>query len=225
MTEEVDLTFRPLVQRPPEWTRDHSNPRKPAKFEAPYSDTQHRLKYELKQLGATEAFVQIELSDASRGVRNDGQLRADARATHPGVILTAKTPDGTLVFAVDEFVRGSRSKGDDWQQNLRAIALGLEHLRTLDRYGMAARGQQYAGFRELGAGTEMGGGSRMTDDQVAEFLCTAAGWPEGTLDRHDEAQVRKAYRAAVLNHHPDHGGNPAMLAYVLSALDVLLPGG
>lgn len=222
---DVTITFRPLANRPAAWDqRDKARQR--SQFESAYSDTVKLLKDELRRIDATEAWLQIELSDAARGVRNDGQLRADARATHPGVILTVQAKKlGTLVFAVDEFVAGHRSKGDDWQQNVRAIALGLQHLRTLRRYGMAPSGEQYAGFRELGAGTEMGGGSRMTSYQVAAFLCTAAGWPDGTLDPDDPAAVRKAYRDASMRHHPDQGGNPSMMAYVINARDDLLPGG
>lgn len=34
-----------------------------------------------------------------------------------------------------------------WQHNVRSIALGLESLRAVDRYGITRRGEQYAGFR------------------------------------------------------------------------------
>jgi hypothetical protein len=34
-----------------------------------------------------------------------------------------------------------------WQDNLRAVALGLEALRRVERYGIAQRGEQYAGWR------------------------------------------------------------------------------
>jgi hypothetical protein len=38
----------------------------------------------------------------------------------------------------------------DWQQNLRAIALGLEKLRLVDDYGIVAEeGQQYTGWLKL----------------------------------------------------------------------------
>lgn len=39
----------------------------------------------------------------------------------------------------------------DWQINLRAIALGLEALRKLDRYGITSRGEQYTGWRAIEA--------------------------------------------------------------------------
>ncbi len=48
-------------------------------------------------------------------------------------------PAKRLVYATDacEF----------WQHNVRSIALGLEALRAVDRYGISRRGEQYAGFR------------------------------------------------------------------------------
>jgi len=36
---------------------------------------------------------------------------------------------------------------EDWRHNVRSIALGLEALRAVDRYGISRRGEQYAGFR------------------------------------------------------------------------------
>lgn len=34
-----------------------------------------------------------------------------------------------------------------WEHNVRSIALGLQALRAVDRYGISRRGEQYAGFR------------------------------------------------------------------------------
>lgn len=217
----MELTFKPLKVRPPEW--EATRP-KVAQFEATYRDTLELLDRELRHLNTEAAFLQVELSDPVRGVRIDGQLRADAVATHRGCILTIATRKlGTLVYPCDTFVKGYRSKGPDWQQNLRAIALGLEALRKVERYGIASRGEQYAGFRELGAGTEMGGGEPMGRDEVAAFLATAAGLEY--LDPDDQSAVRAAYREASMRHHPDHGGNHAMMAYLNTARDVLLPDG
>lgn len=52
--------------------------------------------------------------------------------------------DTSPTYATDVFT--------DWRDNVRAIAKGLEALRAVDRWGVAKRGQQYAGFALLTAG-------------------------------------------------------------------------
>jgi hypothetical protein len=56
------------------------------------------------------------------------------------VALQAATdPSNRLIYATDAC--------ELWQHNVRSIALGLEALRAVDRYGITRRGEQYAGFR------------------------------------------------------------------------------
>lgn len=56
------------------------------------------------------------------------------------VALQAATdPAKRLVYATDAC--------QFWQHNVRSIALGLEALRAVDRFGISRRGEQYAGFR------------------------------------------------------------------------------
>lgn len=80
--------------------------------------------------------------------RAGGDPREAMRAAHPDAggdhadfvaIQAAIDPAKRLVYATDvcEF----------WQHNIRSIALGLEALRAVDRYGISRRGEQYAGFR------------------------------------------------------------------------------
>lgn len=54
------------------------------------------------------------------------------------------TAQDTFQFAVDKF--------PSWQDNLRAIALGLEALRKVERYGFVKDDEQYTGFKALTAG-------------------------------------------------------------------------
>jgi hypothetical protein len=54
-------------------------------------------------------------------------------------IQAAADPAKRLVYATDAC--------EHWQHNVRSIALGLEALRAVDRYGISRRGEQYAGFR------------------------------------------------------------------------------
>lgn len=162
------LTFRPIKVWPDGWL-DPDRPREIPRFSAPYHSTLDLLDRELDFLGATEVMLQVGASD--RDIRLDGQLRADARPGHPGVILTIVTLNhGTLVYSCDRFVsrgRGS-SRGTivDWQANLRAIALGLEGLRRVERYGIADHGEQYAGWKALPSGRD----TATSRFQAAEFI-------------------------------------------------------
>ncbi len=222
------VTFRPLKVRPPSWKAAGAN-RPYSPFSSTYSATETLLAKELHHLGAVNAFVQLDLADQARGVRLDGQLRAGAIANHPGVILTIETrAHGTLVYPCDAYSgRGGRPA---WQENLRAIALGLEALRKVERYGIAGRGQQYAGFAELGSGMPMGSGEGMTLDRAAELLAAEAcrgfgdDWVTAEALIGDRDLVAGAYRDAARLHHPDTGGDADMFRLITAARDLLLAG-
>ena len=77
-----------------------------------------------------------------------GDEKTALRKTHPDrggkhedfvAVQAALDPSKRLVYATDCCMF--------WQHNLRSIALGLEALRAVDRYGISRRGEQYAGFR------------------------------------------------------------------------------
>lgn len=157
--------------------------------------------------------VRITRSPRPRDCRLDGQLRADARPSHPGVILTIDTrKHGTLVYSTDRF--------DHWKANLRAIALGLEALRKVERYGIANRGQQYAGYRELPSGIALG--SAMTIEDAARFIAEQA-WPGDAIDEQEVLDdLDTAYRAAAKRLHPDAGGDPEMFRRLTVARDLLV---
>lgn len=97
---------------------------------------------------------------------------------------------------------GREGSGTDafphWQDNVRAIALGLEALRKVDRYGIGKRGEQYVGWRALPAGDA------------------------GEVDRgRDLIEEAGGVRAALKCHHPDHGGDPADFSAVQAARELL----
>lgn len=210
----MDLTFRPLTDT----TIFRTTHRRPNRFRSTYTDTLKLLNAELDHLNTTEAWLQVAVDAAD--LRRDGMLRAHVKARHPGVVLTAVTRNhGTLVYPCDRFEGRWSNDPPDWQINLRAIALGLRDLRRLEDYGIADRGQQYAGFRELGTGTAVAG-EKMTPAQAASFLADAAEW-DTALDPDDKPQVQAAYRDAAKLHHPDAGGNHATMAYIVAARDYL----
>lgn len=193
------VEFKPLKLRPPHW-KDAEAARPSTPFSAKYGETTELLQRELRAVNATSAFLQVE--GPSTMVRNDGQLRADAKPTHPGVILTIETRKlGTLIYETDRFSGWGSQAG--WHANLRAIALGMEALRKVDRYGIASQGQQYAGYRELGSGTPMPA-AKMTLDQAQRLLAEHGG-----------------FRAAAKEHHPDAGGDPDLFRRIVEANDIV----
>lgn len=159
--------MRPL----PEWPHEATNPRRHAQFRSPgrstpdgytpgrripYDETLRELEYEVDALGGSEIVIGVGL--AEHEVRLDGKPRADARPPrHPGVEVSFDSRYGRLTYATDVFL--------DWRDNVRAIAKGLEALRAVDRWGVAKRGQQYAGFGLLTAGPGLAELGRQLVDQ------------------------------------------------------------
>jgi hypothetical protein len=211
----VILTFRPIDQWPDGWR--NGKVRKPNPFRSGYRSTLELLDSELDHLKARDAFLQV---DADPGdVRLDGQLRANARVGHPGCILTIDTKaHGVLVYPCDTFEGRWSQDPPDWQINLRAIAQGLEALRKVERYGIADRGQQYAGFGALPPATAMG--PAMTVEQAAALLASHSPGCAGDIVGDSEVASR-AHRAAARQTHPDTGGDPAAFREVQAAKAVL----
>ena len=129
------VTFRPL-EKPIAIVG-----RRRAPFSAPWSRTVELLARELRMLKPKTTILEIDLRE--RDFRIDGLPRADRTARTDGIVLTMlKTRHGhDLRYEVAEF--------DRWQDNVRAVALGLEALRAVDRYGVTRLGQQYAGWKAL----------------------------------------------------------------------------
>jgi hypothetical protein len=110
--------------------------------QTPFRTTIKDLRRELLAINARAPELGLALRD--RDVRLDGFPRADARLLHPGVVLSFNMPalgGQRLTYAVDRF--------PTWQNNLRAVAQGLEALRKVQRYGMGSGYEQYAGYRAL----------------------------------------------------------------------------
>ena len=122
-------------------------------------------------------------------IRRDNWPYIGQRPMHPGVVVQIKKSDrGPLEFYTDKFT--------SWSDNLRAIALGMEALRMLERHGITHGNQQYAGFRELAAP------DRVKWDRASALrrLGGLAGWPNPPFDAFT---IEQAYRKAAKRYHPD----------------------
>lgn len=162
-----------------------------------WTATQKQLERELTLLGAKNILLQMHVTQ--RDCRNDGWIRADARPSGPGVIITFDSARLKRPFSYpcDTY--------DDWQANVRAIALSLEALRAVDRHGVTQRGEQYEGFARLppAGGTDL----KMSPREAATVLVNAEAL-DGDVDmvlEHEDA-FRLTYRAAAKRTHPDAGG-------------------
>jgi hypothetical protein len=132
------------------------------------------LDKELRALGARRVVIQLALQEGN--IRLDGWPRAAARPAHSGVVIAFESKHGPLKYHSDQFT--------GWQDNLRAIALGLEALRAVDRYGITRRGEQYQGWKALPAGES-------SDVERGRDLIRQYG------------SIPEALKAT----HPDHGGD------------------
>jgi hypothetical protein len=151
------------------------------------SDTTELLKRELKALGAKNAEMLIAMRPED--FRNDGYPRATAKAAHPGIILSFDSSVGHLSYPCDTFTT--------WQDNLRAVALALEALRKVDRYGVTKNGQQYKGFLELEAPKP---GYLSSTEAAVHYLEELTGADRGV------ETPKYLLRLAQRNNHPDRGG-------------------
>lgn len=183
------VTFRPL-ERP----LSYPGGTRVSPFRASWSSTVEMLAKELRAHGARHAVMEIDMPEAN--IRLDGMPRADRNARTPGIVLSfeaTRVPGRPqLRYEVTEF--------STWQDNVRAVALGLAALRAVDRYGVTRRGEQYAGWKQLMAGSAGEGGDVA---RGRELIARAGGdW-------------RHAARLA----HPDHGGEERDFKDVIAARD------
>ena len=206
------FTFRPIDVWPGPLTRSRSG----SPFTGHYQDSLNILDRELRALNAKRPVIQLALTESD--IRNDGLPRAHARPTHPGVIVAFDSKHGPLKYATDRYGDSGYDR-PGWHANLRAIALGLEALRKVDRYGIAQRGEQYTGWKALGSGIAM---PSMSVEDAAQFLADSAGVGEAAASVVSSALNRAAaYRMAAKRLHPDLGGDPQAFLRLQEALRVL----
>lgn len=193
----MEFTYRPLTA----WPGALTAKRQRAKFRAGYKDTLALLDRELRHLGARQVVLQVALTEDQ--IRLDGRPRAGASPSHPGIVLSFESKHGPLSYPCDRFT--------EWEDNLRAVALSLEALRAVDRYGVTRRAEQYRGWQALPPPA-----GRRLDVQSAVRLLARLSGLEVRADN-----LAEAYRAAALKAHPDRGGDAETFALLQEARDVL----
>lgn len=178
----VKLVFEPLLDWPyPQTTRVGSP------FKATWTSTRELLEREADLLGANLMVIELDLDRAD--LRQDGQIRASARLRSGRVRVSLDSRHGSLRYAADRYDAGTRS----WQANLRAIALTMEALRAVNRWGAVHSAEQYQGFLAIPAGPP----------ETFHTADEALAWLAGVCDLPVDTPPRKLLRQAAAVLHPD----------------------
>lgn len=181
-----------------DWPRPVTQSRADSLFSAGLRDTKALLDKETNHIGARSVVIALDVRPEDIR-KSDGEVKAN-RSMGPrvAVLIERKSkyiPGGRLVerpplaFYCDRFRK--------WEDNLRAIALGLEALRRVDRYGITSGDEQYAGWTAIPQTSE----SR----SVAFNLLTSM---TGIVVREgsNPDEIRAVVKRALFVAHPDHGG-------------------
>jgi hypothetical protein len=185
----IEFAFRPIDKWPQKQTPHHL---RKSPFKAGWSNTMPILRRELEYLKAKNAVIMLAVSESE--IRLDGLPRADARPDHPGVIIAFDSQHGPLKLPCDT----CRS----WQDNARAIAFHLAHLRQSALYGVGRFGEQYTGWKQLPPAVVTP--PRFTVDSAAAWMATvmASDYPADLLVKSVD-NFKTAYRASATKLHPD----------------------
>lgn len=215
----MNIQYGPIKQWPGKLRDSHQRIRAP--FKSDHTSTIRLLEKELRIVGAESPVVQLAIREDQW--TRDGRPYAKAQAAHPGVIVSfvkaIRRPTGVqripLSFPCDRFTT--------WETNLRAVAIALEDLRRIDRYGVTQNAEQYTGFKSLpppGPSHE----EILTVEDAARFVAAVVG-----IGQNHNALIngkdlwREAYRQAATKLHPDkHGGKQVPQWGVLQAAKTLL---
>jgi hypothetical protein len=211
LARKCDLALKPLDAWPGARTADP----KPSQFRAEWVDTCWRLSHELDELSATDRVLQLDAP--AEQFRLDGMPRAGIRLGR-GVVLSLTTDAGPLMFPCDAYDAARWYGGmPGWEANIRALTLGLEALRAVDRYGISPRHEQYRGWAALPAATPEGFASV---EAAACFLTKYSGFTWSYIAA-GRSNGEAAYREAAKRLHPDAGGDTREFQRLQQAMTML----
>ncbi len=183
----IEARFVPIEFWPGEPTPSRNRRKSP--FRGSWQNTLDGLEREIGHLKGRDILFQAYMRPEH--IRNDGWPRSGApNPSGPGIVVSFTANGVALSFPCDTFT--------DWRDNLRAVALGLSALRTVERYGITRRQEQYKGWAKLAAPEP-----ENARKQAFVFFAKLTGWSESEI----RADLQGAYRLACRAAHPDHNGN------------------
>jgi hypothetical protein len=184
----LNAIFKPLKR----WPGTFTPLRKVAPFKAGHNQTLDLLEAELNHLGARNVVIQCQTTLSQ--LRNDGWMKATAAVSGPAVVLSfTGENDAQYSYPCDTFT--------EWTHNLRAIALSLEALRKVDRYGVTAHGEQYQGFKQLPP--PAGEKKQMTAGEAAGWMAERVPGADPKILLSDQQYFETMLRLANKRMHPD----------------------
>jgi hypothetical protein len=185
--------------------------KEPTRFQASWSSTLELLGREIDYLKGRDVVIEVDVTEGD--LKLNSELRANARPSSSAVVVAFESRHGPLLYRCDRFYTNWHHQGPEWQHNVRAIALTLEALRAVDRYGATETGQQYTGFKALPAGRAMPASHMTSNDAYALLEQIAIGDDDErrvrTIQRmRDSADLlRDVFREARKVTHPDRRGS------------------
>lgn len=199
----LEARFQPLQQWPGKL------PRRKAAFGSTWARELDILERELRHLNAKD--IVIEAGFRPQDIRNDGWPRSGSAPSHPGIVLYFSGKTGKLRMPSGTY--------NDWRSNLYAIALTLERLRAIDRYGVTMGQEQYQGFKALPPATT----KLATLEDAAQFVSIQSGALIEEQDLvHSKDGYRRAYREAAARLHPESRSGNEHLWHLLMEAKALL---
>ena len=190
----MNLTFRPLSDR--SWLRPAGR-RSASRFRSTWTETKRLLAVEIGHLSGTDLVIGVDVTELDLTLA--GQPRTRANFVSPGVEVAFESKHGPLLYRCDEFTTSYYDQGPGWQHNVRAIALTLQALRAVDRYGSSRSGEQYRGYRQIADAP-----AAMSRADALFVVVDLAGAQMGPQV---EDELAVLWKLARRNVHPDrHGG-------------------
>jgi len=154
------------------------------------ADAATRLEDQIARLGGTEAIL-----STNQRLRMDGRPKQnEGEPSDVGAAVYFRLKGKPRCLACD--------KWDRVADNVAALAAHIDALRRIDRYGVGTMDQAFAGYTALPAAS--------TDWRAVFDL-------NGNHVTFDEVDAR--HRTLAMIHHPDRGGDPAMMARINAARD------